>query len=104
MGHVLKSRIKNVCFNFLDTSVIAWRLNRIESTGTGSDRSFHSMFTCVLKFLQYFKESKENKTKSEREEYDETQGSGNTEEKIFVILDIFLKQSKKERKPMATNY
>jgi len=30
------------------------------------DRSFHCMFTCVLKSLQCFKESKENKTKSEK--------------------------------------
>ena len=29
---------------------------------------------------------------------------GNIEKKVFVIFDIFLKQSKKERKPMATNY
>jgi len=39
-----------------------------------------------------------------REEYGETQRSGNIEGKIVVILFVFLKQSKKERKLMATNY
>jgi len=29
---------------------------------------------------------------------------GNIEKMVFVIFDIFLKQNKKERKPMATNY
>ena len=59
---------------------------RVESTGTDSDRSFTGMFTCVLKFLQRFKESKEKKTKSEREEYSETRRSGNIEDKIFMIF------------------
>jgi len=29
---------------------------QVESIGTGSDRSFTGIFTCVLKFLQHFKE------------------------------------------------
>jgi len=29
---------------------------------------------------------------------------GNIEKNIFIVFDIFLKQSEKERKPMATNY
>ena len=29
---------------------------------------------------------------------------GNIEELFFVILFVYLKQSEKERKPMATNY
>ena len=29
---------------------------------------------------------------------------GNIEDKIFVIFEIFLKQSEKERKPTATSY
>ena len=29
---------------------------------------------------------------------------GNIEDEIFVVFEIFLKQSEKERKPMAPNY
>ena len=32
----------------------------------GGDRSLTCQFTCMLKGLQYFKESKEKKTKSEK--------------------------------------
>jgi len=39
---------------------------RVESTGTGSDRSFTVIFTCVLTVLQCFKESKEKKTKNKK--------------------------------------
>ena len=39
-----------------------------------------------------------------REEYGENKEVGNIEKMVFVIFDILLKQSKKERKPMATNY
>ena len=39
-----------------------------------------------------------------REEYGENKEVGNNEEKVFVIFEIYLKQSKKERKLMATNY
>ena len=39
-----------------------------------------------------------------REEYGENKEVGNIEKNIFVIFGIFLKQSKKERKLMATNY
>ena len=38
-----------------------------------------------------------------REVYDGNKDR-NIEEKVFVIFEIFLKQSKKERKLMATNY
>jgi len=40
----------------------------------------------------------------EREEYGENKEVGNIEKIFFVIFDILLKQGKKERKPMATNY
>jgi len=39
---------------------------QVESTGTGSDRRFTGLCTCVLKFLLCFKESKEKKTKNEK--------------------------------------
>ena len=71
---------------------------QVESTRTGSDISFIGMFTCVLKFLLCFKESKEKKQKVKREEYGETRRSGNIEDKIFVVFDILLKQSKKRKK------
>ena len=34
----------------------------------------------------------------EREEYGETRRRGNIEDKIFVVFEIFLKQSKKRKK------
>ena len=40
----------------------------------------------------------------EKEEYGENKEVGNMEKMIFVIFDILLKQSKKKRKPIATNY
>ena len=40
---------------------------------------------------------KQNK-KIEREEFGETRRSGNIEEKIILIFDIFLKQSKNKKK------
>ena len=40
----------------------------------------------------------------EREEYGENKEVGNIEMNVFVVFDILIKQSKKERKPMATNY
>jgi len=39
--------LKCACFGFLDTSVIAWRIKRVEFIGMGGDRSFHGMFTYV---------------------------------------------------------
>ena len=39
-----------------------------------------------------------------KEEYDENKEVGNIEKMIFVIFEIFLKQSKKKRKHMSTNY
>ena len=33
-----------------------------------------------------------------REEYGKTRRSGNIEDKIFVVLEIYLKQSKKRKK------
>ena len=38
-----------------------------------------------------------------REVYSENKDR-NIEDKVFVIFDIFLKQSKNERKSMVTNY
>ena len=64
---------------------------RVESKRTGSDRSFTGLFTCVLKFLQHFKESKKRKQKVEREEYSENKEVGNIEKMIFVTFDIELK-------------
>ena len=39
-----------------------------------------------------------------REEYGENKEVKNIEKNVFVIFSIFLKQSKKEKKLMATNY
>ena len=59
------------------------------------DRSFNGVFTCVLMVLLYFKESKEKKTKQimKREEYRENKDR-NTEEKVFMILILFLNKVK----------
>ena len=56
----------------LASSILRYSIEakRVKPIGTGGDKSFHDMFTCVLKFLQCFKESKEKKTKNGREEYD----------------------------------
>ena len=63
---VLKSRVK-VCARWLPRYFrYSIEAKRVESTKMGNDKSFHGMFTCVLKFLQHFKESKENKTKNEK--------------------------------------
>jgi len=64
---------------------------QVESTRTKSDRSFTGLFTCVIKFLQHFKESKEKKQKMRREEHGETRRSGNIEEKIFMIFNSISK-------------
>ena len=45
---------------------------------------------------------KENK--EWKEKYGENKEARNIEKNVFVVSDIFLKQSEKERKPMATNY
>ena len=39
-----------------------------------------------------------------REEYGETRRSENIKDKIFMVFEIYLKQSKKRIKLMATNY
>ena len=68
------------------------------------DGSSHGMFTCMLKVLQCLKEWKEKKTKNEKK-YGETQRSGKYgKEYICDFWIVFLKQSEKERKLMATNY
>ena len=69
----------------------------------GGDRSFHGMFTCVLKFLQCFKELKEKITRIRREVYGENKDR-NIKKNIFVFFEIYLKQSEKERKLMAADY
>ena len=56
------------------------------------------MFTCVLKFLQCFKNVKKRKQRIKREGYGETQRSENIKDKIFVIFEMYLKQSKKRKK------
>jgi len=65
-------------------------VKQVESTGTGGDRSFHGMFTCVLMVLLCFKESKEKKTKNEKRKYSENKDR-NIEGKAFVIFDIISK-------------
>ena len=61
------------------------------------------MFMCVLTVLLCFKESKKRKQRMKREEYGGNKDE-NIEEKVFLVFDIFLKQSKTERKLIATNY
>ena len=58
----------------------------------------------MLKVLQCLKECKEKKTKNKKRSTVKHEEEGNIEDKIFVIFEIFLKQSEKERKLMATNY
>ena len=58
---------------------------RVESIGTGSDRGFTGMFTCVLKVLQHFKESKEKKIKNEKRSTVKHKEVGNIEEIVFVV-------------------
>ena len=69
----------------------------------GGDRSLHGMFTCMLKVLQCLKEWKEEKIKNEKRRTEKHKEEGNIENNIFVILFVYLKQSEKERKPMAIN-
>jgi len=52
----------------------------------------------VLSFFYVLKNEKKRKQKIKREEYGKTRRSGNIEEKIFLIFDIFLKQSKNKKK------
>ena len=52
----------------------------------------------MLKVLQCLKESKEKKTKSEKRSTMKHEEVGNIEDKIFVVFDIFLKQSEKIKK------
>ena len=56
------------------------------------------MFTCVLKVLQCFKESKEKKRKNEKRSTVKHEEVGNIEEMVFVVFGIFLKQSDKIKK------
>ena len=56
------------------------------------------MFTCMLTVLQSFKELKEKKAKNEKRSTVEHEEVGNIKDKIFMIFDIFLKQSKKIKK------
>ena len=58
----------------------------------------------MLKVLQCLKESKEKKTKNEKRITVKHKEVGNIKKNIFVVFDIFLKQSEKEKKLMATNY
>ena len=47
---------------------------------------------------------KRKENKEQKEKYGETRRSGKHRRNGFVVFDIFLKQSKNIRKPMATNY
>ena len=78
------------------------KTSRIHKDGRG--RSFTGMFTCMLKVLQSLKEWKEKKTKNEKRNTVKHKEVKNIKKNIFVIFRIFLKQSEKERKLMATNY
>ena len=69
---------------------------RVKSKGTGSDRSFTGMFTCMLSVLQSFKESKEKKRMNEKRSMVKYEEVGNIEKNVFVVFDIFLKQSEKK--------
>jgi len=51
-----------------------------------------------------FERKKTKKQKVKRAENGETRRSGNIEDKIFVIFEIYPKKRKKDRKFMATNY
>ena len=62
------------------------------------------MFTCVLKVLQCFKESKEQKRKNEKRSTVKHEEVGNIEEIVFVIFGIFRKQSEKIKKTYGYNY
>ena len=73
-------------------------VKRVESTGTGSDRNFTGMFMCVLKFLQCLKESKEKKKQRLKREVRWKQRSDKHRRMIFMILFVYLKQSKKRKK------
>ena len=59
---------------------------------------------CMLKVLQCLKESKENKIKNEKRSTIKHKEVGNIEKNVFMVFDIFLNHSEKERKSMATNY
>ena len=50
------------------------------------------------------KNEKKRKQRMQREEYSGNKEVGKIEEKVFVIFEIYLKQSKKERKLIPTNY
>ena len=99
---ILKSLIK-VCVFWLSRYICySIKAKQVKSTRTGGNRSINGMFTYVLTVLLCFKELKEKKI-NKREEYGENK-ERNIEEKVFVILRLFLKQCKNERKLMATNY
>ena len=51
-----------------------------------------------------FERIKRKENKEWKENYSENKEVGNIEKNVFVVFDIFLKQSEKERKPLATNY
>ena len=70
----------------------------------GGDRSFHGMFTCMLKVLQCFKNKKKRKQRMKKRSTVKYEEVKNIEKNIFVILFVYLKQSEKERKLMDTNY
>ena len=68
----------------------------VESTGTGSDKSFTEIFTYVLSVLQSLKEWKENKTKNEKRSTVKHKEVENIEQNMFVIFGMFLNKVKKK--------
>ena len=56
--YVLKLRVKKYVLWFPRYFRYSIEAKRVEFIGTGSDRSFTEMFTCVLNILQYLKEWK----------------------------------------------
>jgi len=70
---------------------------RVESTWMGGDKSSTGRFTCVLSVLQSLKNQKKRKQIMKREAYGGNKDR-NIEEKVFLVFDIFLQQSKKGKK------
>ena len=57
-----------------------------------------------VKCSSMFERMKRKENKELKEKYGENKEVGRIEKNVFVVFDIFLKQSKKERNLMATNY
>ena len=75
---------------------------QVESTRTGSDRSFTVLFTYVLTILLCFKKMTRKENKEWKEKDTVETKKRNIEEWYLWFLVIFLKQSKNGRKLIAT--